>query len=129
MQDEINGCPWQPNLQLQTIGGDCCWRNQNWLIRIKHLLQCSAMVNRTSESNCCSVHGYTRHNFVLSSASLLVFDVLALLPLLHFLHFHYHLLTSSHNQITHGSRSSNFFNLVQMIKNFSNKRVEEITAL
>ena len=38
-------------------------------IRIKHLLPSSAMVNRTSESNCCSVHGDTRHNFVFSSAT------------------------------------------------------------
>ena len=42
---------------------------------------------------------------ILYFLQLLVFDVLALLPLLHFLHFHYHLLTSSHNQITHVSRS------------------------
>ena len=33
-------------------------------------------------------------------------------------------LSSSYNQVTHGS--SNIFNLVQRIWNFSNKRVEEI---
>ena len=57
---------------------------------------------------------------------LLVSDVLALMPLLHFLHFYYYPLTSSYNQVTHGS--TNFFNLVQRIRNFSNKRVEEITV-
>ena len=44
--------------------------------------------------------------------------------LLHFLRFRSHALTSSYNQITRGF--SNCFNLVQRIKNFSNKRVKEI---
>ena len=35
-------------------------KNQTWLIRSKHLLPSSAMVNRTSESNCWSVHGGTK---------------------------------------------------------------------
>ena len=44
--------------------------------------------------------------------------------LLHFLRFRSHALTSSYNQIIRGL--SNFFNLVQRIKNFLTKRVEEI---
>ena len=67
-------------------------KNQNWLIRSKHLLPSSAMVNRTSESNCCSVHGGT-HRY-LHFLQPLVSGVQAFSPLLNFLHFYYNPLTS-----------------------------------
>ena len=52
--------------------------NQNWQIRIKHLLPSSALVHRTSESNCCSVQRGS-HRY-LHFLQLLVSNVLAFSP-------------------------------------------------
>ena len=108
---------------------------QNWLIRSKHLLPSSALVHRTSDSNCCSVHGGS-HRF-LHFFQPLASDVLAFSPLLHFLHSHYHPLTSqskhilavqNNHSVAPHSKYPNFFNtFFWKIRNPLNE-VEKVTG-
>ena len=99
---------------LEVVAG----KNRHWLIRSKYWLPSSELVGlyQTSESNSCSVN---EQNYrYLHFLQLLVSEVLALLPLPHSLHFHYHPLTSQlkhflgeQNNHSVAPHSSNFLNM------------------
>ena len=94
---------------LEVVAG----KNQNWLIRSKHLLPSSELVHQTCESNSCSVNGDS-HRY-LYFLNLLVSEVLALLPLPHSLHFYYHLVTS---QLKHFLGEQNNYSVAPQSKQF-----------